>query len=422
MEKEVKHGKESKIELTVELSVEEFKEIEKEVLERLAREAELPGFRKGKTPAEVVRKKIGEQKILTETAQEAIEDSFKKIISEENLEPISQPRVNITKLAPGNPFQYKAEFVVLPEVKLPDYKKLASGVKKEEVSVEEEEIQETLDWLQKARPNLKQVLRPAKKGDWVEISFFSPQLEKGRKFEDAFILGKGKLIPGFSDQLLGMSPGETKDFSLVLPDNFKAREVAGKEVEFKATMKSVKEPEPREINDDFARDVGEFDSLEELKKNIREGLLQEKKQGGRQRRRSEILDKIVEKTDVSVPEVLIEREKENQLAQLKKRVSEQLGVSFEEYLEKINKTEDELEKALTKEAEGRVLRFLILREISSREKVEVSDEELEQEVNSFLKQLSDIDQAKKEVDLDRLKSYTRDKIEQNKVLEILEEL
>lgn len=420
MQKEVKHSDGSKIELTVELSVEEFKEKEQKVLEKLAREADLPGFRKGRTPAEVLRKKIGEQKVLTETAQEAIEDSFREIILKENLEPISRPRINILKLAPGNPFKYKAEFSILPKVKLPAYKKIASEVKREEVSVEEEEVQETLNWLQKARPDLKEVLRPAKKGDWVEISFSSPQLENGRKFEDAFILGKGKLIPGFGDQLLGMSSAEAKEFSLVLPDDFKMGQIAGQEAGFKVTMKSVKETEPREINDDFARDVGEFDSLEELKKSIRQGLLREKEQNEKQRRRAEILNKIVEKTEMEVPEALIQREKENQMAQLKNRVSKQLGVSFEEYLEKINKTQKQLEKTLTKEAKARAERFLILRELSCQEDVEVSKEELEQEMNNFLKNISSVDQAQKEVDLDHLKSYTEDRIKQEKVLGILE--
>ncbi len=421
MKKEIKKKNDSKVELEVEVSTGEFEESKEKVLKELAREAELPGFRKGKVPADVVKEKVGEEKVLTETAQKAIEESFRKIVSEEELEPITQPEVQILKLAPDNPFRYKASFTVLPEVELPDYKEIASQIEGEDVSVSEEEVEETLNWLQKSRPNLKKVLRPAKKGDWVEVAFSSPRLGGGRRYEDSFILGKGKLIPGFSDHLLGMSAGEKKEFSLTLPQDFKVKEIAGQPAKFSVEVKDVKETEEREINDEFAKDVGEFDSLEELKENIRAGLTQEKEQKEKQGRRAKILDKIVKKCNLEAPQVLVERETERQLAQLKRRVREELKSSFEDYLEKVNKTEEELRKTLAKEAKSRAERFLVLRAIAKEEDVKVEKEEVEEEVNNYLAQFPDAQKAKENVDLKQLRSYTRDRLRNEKVLQILEQ-
>jgi len=421
MKKEIKKLAGSKVEIIVEVSAEEFKQKKSEVLKELAQEAQLPGFRKGKTPKDLVIKKIGEERILTETAQKTIEDSFRKIILEQGLEPITQPQVQITKLSMGSPFSYKAFFVTLPEVELPDYKKIASNVKKQEVEVKKEEIEETLNFLQKARPNLKKVLRPAKKGDWVEISFSSPELGSGKKHEDSFILGKGQLVPGFKEQLLGMSAGEEKQFSLVLPQNFRIEPLRGKEAHFKVKMKEVKETEPKEINDEFAKELGEFETLDDLKKSIKEGLVQEKEQAEKQKTRSEIIERVVKNSKLEIPEVLVEKEKERQFTQLKQRIKKELGISFEQYLKKIDKNEKEVRKALAKEAGARAKRFLVLREIARQEDVKVDEKEVENEVNKVLSQFQGVKQAEDNIDLNQLKSYTRDRIRNEKVLKVLED-
>ena len=186
-------------------------------------------------------------------------------------------------------------------------------------------------------------------------------------------------------------------------------------------MKGVQETEEKEINDEFAKEVGEFENLEELKNNVREGLEQEKQQNEKQRRRVKILEKVVAKTDVKVPGVMVEREKNGQLERLKQRANQELGVSFDEYLEKVDKDERELEKTLVKEAEKRAKRFLVLQEVAKEEDIGVSEAEIEEEVSRVLARFSSVEQAKNKVDLNRLKSYTEDSIRNEKVLKTLEE-
>jgi len=422
MEAEIKEKENSCIELSVKIPADNFKLFEKKALERIAERIELQGFRKGKAPIHIVRERISENRLLTETAKQAVEESYQNIVKEKELEPISHPEVQITKLAPGNDFEYKASFFVLPKINLPDYKNIASGVEKKSVLVEEKEIEDTLKWLQKAKPNLKEVFRPAQKGDFVEIHFSSPQLKNGENFEDAFILGKGRLVPGFEEQLLGMEAGEEKSFTLTLPQDFYIPEIAGKEAQFKVKVKKIEKPEYKKIDDEFAKGLGKFESLGDLKKKVEQGLKQEKELAEKKRRQGEILNKIIEQTKIDVPLVLIEREKKARLEAIKKKAEQELSLSFEEYLKKIDKKEEELMVILEKEAEARAKRFLVFREIAKKEGIGVTKEEINEEAKNILSFYSDKNPAGEEIDPAYLEEYTKEKIKNEKVLKFLENI
>ncbi len=420
MEIKLKRLPKAEAELEIEIGPEMFEGFFETALSKLAKNLELPGFRKGKVPLEIALREIGEEKILMEAARLAVRESYLQAISEKKLEVISQPRIEILKLARKNPFRFRVLFAILPEIELPDYKKIASGVKRKKISVEDSEIKDTLTWLQKSRPTIKEIKRGARKDDFVEIEFSSPQIDNGIVQKDAFLLGKGHLIPGFEDKLKAMKKGEKKRFSLRVPQEHFRQEIAGKEIDFKVRMLKVSETELPEINDEFARSLGNFKNLEALKQSIKEGIRTEKELAESRRIREEILTKTEKECKFEIPEMLIEMEKQRMLETLKNETLKNLNLSFEEYLARIKKTKEELLISFQAEAQKRVKRFLTLREIAKKEKIEVLEEEITEGVSKILSQYPDMERAKKEIDPERLRSYTEEAIRNEKTLARLE--
>jgi len=408
----------SQLEILFEISADEFQKfIDKAILE-LGKDIEIEGFRKGKVPKEILEKEIPREKIFNKAIEIAVRENYLKTIFENKIEPISKPEIEILPSKEG--LIFKAIFSILPEVILPDYEKIASGVKRKEILVEEKEIDQTLNWLQKSRAKFIFENRPAKKGDFVEIEFQSPQVENNLKRKDNFILGQGHYVLGFEENLEGMAPGQEKDFSLKFPDDYFQKNLAGNLVDFKVKMVSVQKMELPEINDEFAKNLGKFENLIGLKKSIKEGIKMEKENQESQRIRGEILEKIGAETKIEIPEILIESEKKRMLEDLKNFVTEKFKISFEDYLKEVKKTEKEILENFAKEAEKKVKIALILREISKREKIEVSEEEVKFAINDFFKNYPV--EKTKELDLDQLKSYYEEVIRNEKVLQFLEGL
>jgi trigger factor len=408
----------SQLEILFEIPAEEFQKFIDKAIFELGKDIEIEGFRKGKVPKEILGKEIPKGKILNKAIEIAVRENYLKAIFESKIEPISKPEIEILPSKDG--LVFKATFSVLPEVILPDYKKIASNIKRKEILIEEKEILETLNWLQKSRAKFIFENRPAKKGDFVEIEYQSPQIENNLKIKDNFILGQGHFVSGFEENLEGMNPGQEKFFSLRFPDDYFQKNLAGNLVDFKVKMVSVQKMELPEINDDFAKSLGRFENLENLKKSIAEGIKMEKENYESQRIRGEILEKIAKETKVEIPEILIETEKKKMLENLKNLVSERLKIEFKDYLEKIKKNEKELSDSFSVEAENKIKYALILREISKREKIEVSEKEIKFSINEFLKNYP-IEKLK-ELDLDQLKSYYEEAIRNEKVLKMLENL
>jgi trigger factor len=412
----------SKVELKIEVPAKDFDKFLEKATFDLGKDLEIKGFRKGKAPREIIEKEIGQEIILREAAKLAIKENYLKAILENEIEAIDQPEIEILKLAPKNPLEFKARVSVLPKIELPDYKKIASKVKKRKVSVEEKEVKETLDWLQKSRAKFILKKGPAKKGDFVQIQY---DIKEGdflieKEIKDAFILGKGQYVSGFEENLEGMLNGQEKEFSLNLAKDYHKKEIAGKNLNFKVKMNSVQKVEFPEISDEFAKNLGNFENLEALKKSIKEGIFQEKKIRESQRVREEILEKIGQNLNFEIPEILIEEEKKIVLENLKKEVSENLKIPFPEYLEKIKKSEKELLDPLLPQIKTKIKNFLILREISKKENIEVSEKEVEEKVNQILKNYPTPKIAEKELDLDSLKEYIREEIKNEKTLKLLE--
>lgn len=423
MKADIKKLPKCEVELEIEVSEKELGFFIKEAGEELAKDITIEGFRKGKAPLNIVEEKIGKENILMEAAEMAIKENYQKAVLENKLEPIGQPKIEIIKLVEGSPLIFKASAAILPEIKLPDYKKIASDKKRNKVEVSENEIEEAIKWLLKSRAKFSLKNGPAEKGDFVEISYQSEQikeLDKGGQ-KDSFVLGEGRFISGFEENIIGMKSGEEKEFSSVFPFDYLAKDLAGKKVDFKISLKSVQKMELPQMNDEFVKSLGRFDNAEALKNNIIEGIKMEKEQAESQKLRQEIVSDISKATEMEIPEILIKNEQDALIHNLKHEIEEKLKTSFEEYLKKIKKTEKEIIDSLYSEAEKRVRDFLTLREIGIKEKIEVSDQEVKEEADRFLKQYSDIKDAEKNIDVERLKNYTKEVIRNEKIFKILEE-
>ncbi len=415
MKAEIKKQKDTKVEIDFELSWEEFEAYYQKAINKISQGVSLDGFRQGKAPKDIVEKKVGDFKILEESAEIALQENYLKIIKENNLEVIGPPQVEIIKLAKANEFQAKIKINILPEVNLPDYQKIVSKIEKKKSKVEDQEIEETIKWIQKSRANMQETENSAVKGNWVEIEYQSPKIENNKLLSDSFILGEAKLIPGFEEAIEGMKKGDEKDLNLEFPKEYFNKELSGKKADFKLKIKAVKIMDFPELNDAFVKTLGNFENFEKLKENIKEGLTLEKENQQKENWKDDILKAISDEVKIEMPEILVLSEKERIMRNFEHEV-EHLKISFEDYLKQIQKTMADLEKEALEKASQRVKNYLILKGIGEKESVEVSEKEIEEEINRILASYPQADQ--KEIDKESVKSV----LYNNKVFVALEKL
>ncbi|MDD5750694.1 MAG: trigger factor [Candidatus Pacebacteria bacterium] len=418
MKTEIKKLEKSNIEINVALDWQELETYYQKALKQLSSRVKMEGFRPGKAPANMVADKVGDSHILEDAAEAAIHEKYHEVVRQEGIEPISKPEVAVLKLAKNNPFEFKIRVAVLPDVDLPDYKKIVSSVEKKTVQVDENEVEETLKWIRRSRAEFSDLSRPCQKGDWLEIEYQSPKVEMNRKFEDGFLLGEGKFVPGFEDNLIGLETNGEKDFKITFPSEYFNKELAGQEADFKVKVRAVKEMKLPEFDDEFARKIGRFKDASELRANIKDGIQKEKDNGELQNWRSSVLEKISQEMAVELPESMTTAEKEKMLADIKKEVDERLKISFEDYLKQVGKTGQELEADLAGQAEQRIKGFLVLRAIIKKEGIEATVDEINREIDKFL--TSYPQEHQQEIDRERLKEYYKEKIEHEKVFQLLE--
>ncbi len=393
--------------------------------QKLAENLAVKGFRPGKAPRDIVERVAGTENFFNKAAELAAEKTYKEIVKENNLEPIGPPEITVLKISPDDDFVYKLKVAVLPEVVLPDYENLVKSMASKPQKVESGEIEDALKWLRSSRAKTAGVQRPAKLGDLVEIDFeirlAGVKLENISSKNQPMILGEGRFVPGLEENLVGMKTGEEKEFSLKIPDKFWEKNLAGKTADFKVKMGPVKERELPEINDDFARSIGNFDGLQALEKSIREGLLEEKEAKEKERFRIEMADKIAAEIKWDLPDVLIEAEVRKMIRELSVD-SESRGLAFDDYLAQIKKTVPELEREFGEPARRRVKIALVLRALAKAEKIEPDSGEVEEKMNEVLKMCPDAKTAKKDVNLPELYERTVGVLTNEKVFEYLESL
>jgi trigger factor len=431
----------SRIEIRVEEQYETLEPLLQKAAKLISETLDIPGFRKGHAPYEKIRDAVGEFRILEEAARLLIRKQYAEIMRElttnnpqpttDNrqrkipIEPIGQPDVAITKLAKGEPLAYTITLSVIPAFDMPDYKKIAARIArgKKDMAADIKEIDDAIKWLRESRATLVTVARPAEKSDRVEIDFTvtreAVKLEGGESKNHPLVIGEGSFIPGFEEKLVGLRANEEKTFSLIVPQNYQDKTIAGKELEFSVVMKLVQERKLPELTDDFARSIGAFENTEELKKNIRDGITQEKEMKERDRVRMEIADAVTVEIKAEMPEILLNTELEKMREELKRNIVK-MGVKWEEYLMHIKKSEDDLKRDWGADAEKRVKIALILREIAKKENITPSSEEIQEAADKFLAHSGYTGEELKKIDKESLKQYALGVARNEKVFEFLE--
>ncbi len=423
----------SEVEIRVIIPFPEFEPHLKTAATAISEEITVEGFRKGKAPYDVVKQRVGENAIYERAAEIAVRKTYPKardiLIEQGKLSPehpaIGRPEVTISKLAPGNELTYTIKVALMPAVTLPDWRAIAKSVasEKKAQTVSDEEIEKTLAWLAESRMKLVTVARAAQKDDHAEIDLEirhdGVKIAEGDSKNHPLVIGKGKFLPGFEDELVGMEAGGRKTFSLTAPPNWRDASVAGKTLEFSVVMKSIQERMIPTVDDEFARGLGAFANVEALKANIREGLATEKNEKEVQRIRGLTIARIAASAAIEVPEVLIASEIGKMAAELKAGVAD-LGMQWEDYLLHIKKSEADLKKDWRDEAQNRVRSALVLREIARREQINPTGDEIKERADQFLKQFENDGEAGRAIDPRELHDYTQGVIRNEKVFRMLE--
>ncbi len=429
MEVTVKKLPQSKVEIRVNLPWEEWKGELDHAAEHLAKNAKVSGFRPGKVPRAVIEKRYGRQAILLEAAEHAVSHSYPKALAEQKIDAIGEPKVELGKLAENEPLEYGVVTAVMPAVTLAswkgDVKKANVEFAKKTTVVEEAEIVAELRKLAEMRAKLVTVNREAKTGDNVLVDFSVLQdgvlIENGESKKHPLVLGKGVFIPGFEEQLLGMKEGEEKTFELTFPAEYHAKHLAGKPATFHVKISVVQEREIPAIDDAFAASLGKFESLEQLKENMRDGMLEEKRAKSKAERRTWILDALVAKAEIDYPEVLVQEELSRMIREFEMQV-QSMGIDFAEYLTKMKKTEDEMKREWEPQAKKRLAAYIILDTLAKEEDIDIDSQEVEAEMNKTLAQYKDVKDIGKKIDMERLYAAARGQLLNEKVFAWLESL
>ncbi len=421
MKIELKKLPRGQAELMIELTVEEYQPFLDQAAKIISENVKIPGFRPGKAGFNIVKQKVGEGQIWQEAIEPAIQKTFLKALEEKKLITVGQPEIDIVKLAPGNPIIYKVKINILPEVKLPDYSKIK--ISKKPIVLKEEKIKETISNLQKMRAKEYLVDRKSQKGDKVEIDFETfldkIPIDHGQQKSFPIMIGEGSFIPGFEDQIMGLSSGEEKKFSLEFPKNYHQKNLAGQKADFKVKMMAVFELKLPEINDDFAKSLGKFETVKELENQIKDNLEKEASIKEEQRLEEELIENIVSQSKFTeIPDFLVNNEGRRMIEELEYNISKE-GLKFDDYLAHIKKTKEDLLLDFAPQAVKRVKSALVLKEIEQREKIKVSDREVDQEIENILSSYPGDNQAEQKLKTPSYRRYLKNIIASKKTIDFL---
>lgn len=395
-----------------------------------SKEIKIPGFRPGKAPKNLVEQKVGKGVILNGAAHRAIEKTYVDFVMREKLEVLGSPKVEILEIEEGKDLKYKAIASVMPEVSvekgyISEVKKINEDFVKKTVVVSDEEVNLELEKIANSRVKLITVQREAKKNDSVEVDFEvlvdNVLIENGSSKKHALIIGRGVFIPGFEEQIIGMREGEEKEFELNFPAEYHKKDLAGKLAKFKVKMNLVQERQTPEINDDFAVSLGKFKDLEELKKNVREGLEHENEHKTKEEKRTAYIEGIIKNAKADLPEILVEEEIGKMFAEFEQQLAP-MGMNLDQYLAQLKKNRDELKKDWQEQATKRVMSALVLSEIAKMQEISADKEEVEAEMNKTLQYYKNVKDLQKNIDMERLYNYSKGFLENEKVFEYLEKL
>lgn len=375
MKTKVKKVSDSRIELTVTLDAKDLKPAKEHALEKLAKEVNVEGFRKGKVPVEIAKRFIPENDLEKEVVDYAVRSTVIKAFQEVEKAPLVMPNVNVTKRVPDEMLEYVAVADIVPEIKLGNFKNL--GVKKDEVKVTEKEIKEILDNLANSFAEKKAIKRAAKLTDEVIIDFTGKKDGKpfrgGSAKDYKLVLGSKTFIPGFEDGIVGHEPGDKFDLNLTFPKDYGVEELKGAKTVFEVLLKQVNEVKKAPIDDEMAKKCGPFKTLAELKSDIKKNLEAQNQHKVEEKFKDDLVNALVKKSTVPTPEILVEDQMRFIKDDITRNAATQ-GMSFDDFLKANNETLESWEKEARKVAETRVKASLALQTLAVENKINVPQE------------------------------------------------
>ena len=371
--------------LTIEVEASKFDKAIQKAYQKNKNKFNIPGFRKGKVPYAMVEKMYGAAVFYEDAANELISGAYAQAAEESGLEIVARPEINVTQIEKGKPFIFEAEVTTKPEVKLGKYKGIK--VEKADVTVTDEEVAEELDKVKEQNARLVAADDKAvEDGDQTTIDFEGfvdgVAFEGGKGEDYPLTIGSHSFIDTFEEQLIGKKVGEEVEVNVTFPENYQAKELAGKPAMFKVTIKEIKVKEYPELDDDFAQDVSEFDTLDEYKEDIKKNLTEKKEKEAEAEKESKVIEAIVNDAEMDIPEKMVEAQAEQMLEEFAQNIAMQ-GISFEQYLQFTGATVDQMKEQVKPQAQARVESSLVLEAVVKAENFEATEEEVEEEIKEM---------------------------------------
>jgi trigger factor len=370
------------VRLTIEVDAKDFDAALKRAYNKRKGSFNLPGFRKGKVPMKVIERTYGVGIFYEDAANDLMPGAYEEAVKESGLEIVSHPEIDVTKIGRGEAFVFTAEVAVRPEVTLGEYK----GLEVDEVPVDvtDEEVEAELKKAQEQNAReIKVEDRPVKEGDIITLDYAGTidgaPFDGGTASSQSLEIGSHSFIDTFEDQLVGLSIGDEKDVEVTFPEEYHAEEVAGKPAVFHVKILGITEKQLPDIDDDFAQDTTEFDSLEEYKDDIRGKLKQGKEEQAKNIMGNQLIDKVVEGATIDVPEAMIDAQVDQMVQEFEQRLSYQ-GMAFDQYLQYTGKDPEAFREDMKPEAEKRIRGSLVLEKIVELEGITASDEDVQAEL------------------------------------------
>lgn len=414
--KNVEKQEKNMVTITVEVGKDEFAPAIEKAYKKQVKQMKIPGFRPGHAPRKVIEGMYGVEVFFDEAMNIAFPAAYQAALEEGKLEPVDHPQVEVTEVSVDG-FTFKATFPNYPEVKLGEYKGLSA--EKPAVEVTDEDVDKKLQQMRERNSRLVSVEREAQNGDTAVIDFEGKKdgvpFEGGKGESYPLELGSGSFIPGFEEQVVGMKAGEEKDIDVTFPADYHAEDLAGQAVVFTVKLHEVKEKEMPELDDEFAKDVSEFDTLDELKADLRKQEEESREASAKQAFENKLMEQVAENMECDIPEAMVENQARRVVDDYKMQVQSQ-GISFSQYLQMTGMKEADLLDSAKEPALRQLRGSLALEAIMEAENIEVSEEEIEAEFQKMADQYG--------MKLEDVKKYLRaadveDQIKREKALKVV---
>lgn len=411
----------NKVKLSFNLTAEAFDEAMQKAYHKIKGRVNVPGFRRGKAPRKLIESMYGETIFYDEAFDALFPEAYRAAIEEHDLHPVDQPEVDVQQIGTGKELQFTAEVFVMPDVTLGNYRKLSAVKHLHPVSEKQIEHRISHD-IEKATTENEVTDRAVQSGDIVKIDYAgsvdSVPFEGGTADDQRLEIGSGSFIPGFEDQVIGMTVGEEKDIQVTFPTEYHAEDLAGKEAVFHIKLHSITEKVKPELDDEFAADVSAYTTFAEYRESIVKELTEQRDQQSETALENELLQQAVDQADCDIPDAMIKDEVNSLLRNMQMRMAYQ-GLRFEDYLKYTGQSEDEVRDMLRADAQNNVKTQLVMDALISAEKIETSQEDVDEQIERHAKEIGrEVEDYKKTLN-ERQLDYYQELAKARKVIEVL---